>query len=393
MSSQSVKFTKTALEKIKPPKKPKGAKGGIYDTYRDTEEKGLVLIVSHGGAKTFYLLQKIQGNTRRIKLGPLSIGVETARKIAREHKGSIAQGKDPHQEKQKANKEYTLSIFFYQEYMERHAKPHKKTWDEDESYFIRHVEKPLGRRKLSSIVRKDIEKLHKSIGNQQGIYAANHVLRLLKTVFNKAILWDCCDHNPVRGVQQYKEKSRERFIMPDEIPAFFDALNNEPNEDVRDFFYLCLYTGARKSNVEAMRWNDISFELQTWTIPETKNGQSLIVNLLPEALEILNARKESTQSEWVFPSARSKTGHITDPKDAWKRIITRAGIKDLRIHDLRRTLGSYQAITGASTTIIGKSLGHKSHASTAIYARLHNDPVKASMELALGAIQKAAQIK
>jgi integrase len=88
------------------------------------------------------------------------------------------------------------------------------------------------------------------------------------------------------------------------------------------------------------------------------------------------------QSEYVFPGKGSKSGHFADPQTAWERILKRAGIKNLRIHDLRRTMGSYQAITGASLAIIGKSLGHKSQQSTEVYARLSNDPIRASMEIA-----------
>ena len=80
-----------------------------------------------------------------------------------------------------------------------------------------------------------------------------------------------------------------------------------------------------------------------------------------------------------------------EPKTAWKRIIARAGIKDLRIHDLRRTLGSWQAAAGSSLPIIGKSLGHKSLGATQIYARLNLDPVRASVNKATEAMLLAAK--
>jgi integrase len=91
---------------------------------------------------------------------------------------------------------------------------------------------------------------------------------------------------------------------------------------------------------------------------------------------------------WVFPST-GKTGHLVEPKKAWKRILERADLSDLRIHDLRRSLGSWQAATGASLSIIGKSLGHKNINSTAIYARLNIDPVRESMETATSAMMVA----
>jgi integrase len=114
------------------------------------------------------------------------------------------------------------------------------------------------------------------------------------------------------------------------------------------------------------------------------------IPLIGEALEILNDRSwlKDSSIPWVFPSSDSKSGHLENIRAAWKRILDRAGLENLRIHDLRRTLASYQAIAGTSLLIIGKSLGHKSSQSTAIYARLSNDPVREFMESALDFYRK-----
>ncbi|HEY9793549.1 MAG TPA: site-specific integrase [Candidatus Obscuribacterales bacterium] len=121
--------------------------------------------------------------------------------------------------------------------------------------------------------------------------------------------------------------------------------------------------------------SQIDFELMTWRIPITKNGDSQTLPLTPNRLEILRRRKSdgAAHERWVLPSDRAgrKTGvrgHLVSSKKAWKRILERAGIKDLRIHDLRRAAGSYMAIEGISPTIIGKVLGHRSTQATAIYA-------------------------
>jgi len=132
-----------------------------------------------------------------------------------------------------------------------------------------------------------------------------------------------------------------------------------------------------------MRWQDIDLNEAIWRIPKTKNGDALNVPLTPESLTILEARKKQkiVNAIWVFPGD-GKTGHLVEPKKAWAAILQNAGIEELRIHDLRRTLGSWQARQGTSTAIIGKSLGHRSQQATAIYARLDIDPVRQSMEQA-----------
>jgi integrase len=119
---------------------------------------------------------------------------------------------------------------------------------------------------------------------------------------------------------------------------------------------------------------------------ETKNGEHLRVHLIDTVIGILNTRlKKHRKGEWVFEGT-GETGHLMEPKAGWKRILERAGIKDLRLHDLRRTLGSWQAATGSNSFMIGRSLGHKTTQSTAVYARLNLDPVRDSMEKATQAM-------
>jgi integrase len=195
-------------------------------------------------------------------------------------------------------------------------------------------------------------------------------------------------------VSLFKETKRERFLLPEEVSAFFHAVDTEPNETIRDFIYMCLLTGARRANVQAMTWSQIDLNLKIWTISaaEAKGDETLTVPLLPQVLEILKRRKETATSEWVFPGT-GRTGHLVEPKSAWKRILTAAGLSDLRLHDLRRTLGSWQAIMGSSLLVIGKSLGHKNASSTQIYARLSNSAVRDSMEKATSALLLAGNIQ
>jgi integrase len=149
---------------------------------------------------------------------------------------------------------------------------------------------------------------------------------------------------------------------------------------------MSLLTGARRSNVLAMNWREINLENKSWRIEETKNGESQTIHLPDQAIKILTRRMELRYSDWVFPSSTSASGHIEEPKKIWKRVLAAAGIENLRIHDLRRTLGSWQAATGANSYIIGKSLGHKTQQATAIYARLNLDPVRESVNKATDAM-------
>lgn len=378
MPSHHVNFTKAALLRA-----PDAARGG-KDYYYDTREKGLVMAVTPAGTKTFYLYKRIDGKPERVLLGRFpDLTVENARRKAANAKGRIAGGENPQKSKRAIRDEMTFGELFA-EYMEKYSKVHKRSWVYDQ----REVTKFLSHwfnRKISAIEKADVERLHAKLGRDNGVYAANRLLERIRSIYNKAIGWGWRGENPAIGIQKFRERSRDRFLQPDELPRFFEALANEPNEAARDFFMLSLLTGARKSNTLAMRWDEINFHSETWRIELTKNDDPQTVHLPPQAVAILKERKLHSINPWVFPGAGAK-GHLADPKKAWGRILAEAGIEDLRIHDLRRTLGSWQAATGANSYIIGKSLGHRSQQSTAIYARLNLDPVRESVNKATDAM-------
>jgi integrase len=290
-----------------------------------------------------------------------------------------------------------------------------------------------------------VQRLHERICEENGLYQANRLLERIRAIYNKAIEWGWQGGNPAAGIKKFKEKARDRFLQPHELPYFFEALGAEGNAALKDYILLSLLTGARKANMLAMRWDEISLEQRQWRIPETKNGDPVLIPLSPQAIEILHTRKAQATGAWVFPSAASSKGHLQDPKKAWQRLLKRAeiyqlidllatkenwsdkavtaardqveenlpvwletyrktaatfdlditalGLPDLRIHDLRRSLGSWQAVTGASSYVIGKSLGHKSQQATAIYARLNLDPVRESVEKATAAMLEAGRSK
>jgi integrase len=244
-------------------------------------------------------------------------------------------------------------------------------------------------RRLADIKRSDVSSLHSKIGEDNGRYEANRVLALVRAIFNFAIeQLDFQGTNPAIGVKKFAEESRDRYLLPDELPRFFEALEEEESL-FKDFFLLCLFTGARRSNVASMRWEDLQGE--TWRIPVTKNGKPVFIPLVPEAQAILQTRKEQADdSPYVFASY-VKSGYLAEPKTAWARITARANLSDLRIHDLRRTLGSYQAAQGTSLAIIGKMLGHRTHQATQVYARLDLDPVRQSAVKATSTILALAK--
>ena len=382
-------FTRSKLAELVP--LPSGKRAYYYDT----KVPGFCVLVTGTGHKSFYLYKKIQRHAERLFIGKVAdVKLEVARGRATEMNGLIAQGINPQETRKAKLGEPTLKDLFA-EYRDRHLRPYRrpKTSVEADRQFSVYL-KRWHNRQLSSIQRREVQSLHSQIGKENGQYQANRVLTLLNAMFNKAKAWGLfAGDNPAEGVERFPERSRERFLQRDEVQRLGAALDEEPNTIARDCLRLCLLTGARRSNVQAMAWKDLDFERAEWRIPDTKSGEPQTVTLTVRALTILQHRLDDQEHPtWVFPGS-GKSGHIVELKSVWSRLLKRAEIEDLRIHDLRRTAGSWQAITGASLPIIGKSLGHRTSSATQVYSRLTQDPVRESMEKAQDAMfEKDEQI-
>jgi integrase len=331
----------------------------------------------------------VLGRPERVRLGVFpDLSVENARDLAKTIVGDIAMGKDPMAERRRAREVPTLREAF-EVWRDAHAKEHRKTWRKDERRFNSHLRRFHARR-MNAIRTAEVALWHNETKQRHGLYEANRCFELLRTIYNKAkSLLKYMGPSPCEGLRKFREQSRDRFLSADELPRFFAALAQEPNMVLQGFFLLALLTGARRSNLETMRWVDIDWNLCSWRIPETKAGLPVVVPLVALAIETLRKLREiSNGSEWVFPGRDGPIRNIALP---WARLLKRAGLENLRLHDLRRSLGSWQAIGGSSLNVIGKSLGHTSLAATAVYARLTVDPVRESVEKATAAMLAAGK--
>jgi len=284
----------------------------------------------------------------------------------------------------------TLSELF-EVYYRNHLVPHTKTFDNARRCFQSYLSH-WAERRAEEITRAEIQSLVTELGTSGRRTTANRVVQLIRPMFNKGRIWGLLNcSNPAVGVQLYRLKSRDRFLQFDELGKFFEAVSRLRYDATRDALLLMLFTGARRGNICAMRFEEIDWHRKVWTIPKTKNGGSQIIPLVEPAMAILLDRKNNAKSEWVFPSVRSRKGHLTKLELAWKVVLEDAGIANLRPHDLRRTLGSWEALTGTDVLVIRESLGHKDIKSTMVYARLNLDPVRKAMDTAVAAMVGTSQ--
>ena len=442
MADRTFLFKQADIEAIQPPEQ-----GRVV--YRDTKVAGLELRVTANGVKTFSLRRRVRGgDVERHTIGRFpECSAAAAREKANEFIPQLAVGVSVAAQKRKKKGELRFRELFDQ-YFERHSKPRKRTWKEDRSKYDQHLAKALGPLKLSAVTRQAVATIHSAITLAGAPIAANRVLALVSSVFGWARSAGLWEGNPASAIRRNDERARDRFLQADELPRFFVALAAEPNETLRDYILISLLTGARRADAMSMAWKDVSLDRAEWRIKRTKNEDPITVTLSTEAVKILRGRKpkdeEAKKEPYVFPGT-GEFGHLSAPYKGWKRILDRTTtlgfiravataegssetaiadaealalrspkearesfraaaekrkikltdfeFEDIRIHDLRRTLGSWQAKQGASLTIIGKSLNHRSVVTTAIYARLDQDPVRQSVQAANSAMLEAAGLK
>jgi integrase len=415
----------------------------------DTKVPGLAIEITAAGKKSFYVIRKLAGQAMRVRIGSTDeVSVDAARDAAEGINGQIRQGIDPRAAKQQARQVATLKDLFTH-WLDTYAKLHKRTWPDDVRQFNKYLA-PFHGRRLDAIKTADIAKWHGRMGKEHGPIQANRTVVLLATLFNAASKVGYSGPNPCKDVKRFPEQSRERYLLPNEIRPFLESLWNTTKDKPawRDYFLLCLFAGGRRGNIEAMRWDELDLDNGVWRVPgrKSKNKRTMTVPLAPEALRVLVVRhRERNGSEWVFP-ADSKSGHVTEPKRVWARIL--AGMRscpkcravvgaqpkkcpkcnaivgdkpekrpecnavvgdtpekcpkchealpaaepvDLHIHDLRRSYGSWQAAVGTSLLVIGRSLGHADQRATAVYSRLGLDPVRESVARGTSAMLEAAR--
>jgi integrase len=336
--------------------------------------------ITASGTRNFIFEARMKGRPRRLTIGRWpELNLIQARARAAEIRAAIARGADPANEAAQARSEATFTELAA-DYLERHAKPRKRTWQQDEWALTHCIPMSWRGRRLSDISRSDVARLHAKIGAENGHYAANRTLALLRTMFNLARNWGVFSgDNPASGIKGFAERKRQRYLSVEELAAVNRALLDEPDWRWRAYFPLALMLGTRKSELLAMRWCEIDFAARTWRIPETKSGNSHLLPLPEPVLALLSELPSRGTSEFVFPGGGA-SGHVVEAGKAWERIREAAGVKDVRIHDLRHTLASWLVGQGYGLPLIGRALNHSQVSTTQRYAHLALDPVRAALE-------------
>ena len=271
------------------------------------------------------------------------------------------------------------------QFMAEHVKSKRKASTAREYQRIArlYVVPRLGRRPISDIQRQDIAKLHHELADKP--YQANRTLALLSKFFNwtekHGLRPD--GSNPCRHLEKYRESRRERFLSDAELARLGGALQKVENEKSATPWAiaavrLLAFTGARLSEILTLEWGHVNAELGLLILPDSKTGRK-VIHLSPPALATLQAIPRLQDNPFVICGERPRR-HLVNLQKPWRRIRAVANLDDVRLHDLRHSFASVSAASGHSLVLIGKMLGHSQPATTARYAHLANDPVKAASD-------------
>ena len=321
------------------------------------------------GRRTYVCAYRINRRKRLAKLGSVTVlTLDQARKKARAFLGAAAEGEDP-----KPPAAAIPPVHYVEElcevYVERHAKKKKKTWKDDRSILKRQIVKALKGRLAISITSADLEPIHADLGTEHP-YAANRLLKVYRKMVNWAKVAGLLPRdyaNPVLDIVWFPERNRKRFLTSDEMPRFLAGLEHEENDYARHAIWLLLLTGLRCKELLKAKRADVDADAGTLFIGTTKNGEPLLTPLSAAALARLRMIPRIEGNPYMI--CGRKTGHhLTTLSDSLKRILRRAKIEDVRVHDIRRTVGSWLAENGQSLHLIGPVLNHKDPKTTAGYA-------------------------
>ena len=365
------KITKRAVEAAA----PRDKEYYIWDEHIP----GLGLRVLPSGRRQYIVQYRAGRRSRRISLGPSTVlTTEQARSRALAILADARGGKDP-----AADREAYRNALLVKDLVERFDQQHislrlkPRTAAAYRRSLAKFILPKLGKMLVTEITRADVTKFHHDLRHIP--YEANRCLEIISKMFNLAELWGLRPDgsNPRRLIQKYPEVKRERYLSLDEIKHLGDVLR-EVEQEGREMpsailaIRLLIYTGCRLSEIMTLQWDYVDLEARTLNLPDSKSGAKKVFLGRP-ACELLENAPRLPGNPWVItgtlPGAR-----LTDLQPFWQRVRARAGLPEVRIHDLRHTFASTAIAAGHSLPIIGKLLGHTQVQTTARYAHLAAQP-------------------
>ena len=360
----------------------------------DENIPGFGLRVMPSGRKSFVVQYRAGRRPRRMSLGPSTVlTCDQARTRAITIIAAVKNGEDPAAVRAANRNAATVS-----DLAERFDKEHiavrlkASTAKEYRGNLRRFILPALGRLAVPEITRADVAKFHHDLRHIP--YQANRCLEVVSKMFVLAEMWGLRPDgsNPRKHIRKYPEEKRERFLSAAELRRIGDVLREMEIEGVELpsailAARLLILTGCRLGEIMTLKWEYVDFDEHALRLPDSKSGKKT-VHLGTPAVECLQTAQRIHGNPWVITGTLPGKS-LSDMQPFWQRTRARAGLKDVRIHDLRHTFASTAVASGQGLPMIGKLLGHTQVQTTARYAHLAADPVRCAADTVATSLREA----
>jgi integrase len=388
MSPLSKKLTLSAVEDLEP---------GVVRW--DGQIKGFGAQGNQNGTVTFVVKTRVLGRQRWVTIGRLGSPwtVETARREALRILSEAAAGRDPVESKRARQADTTRFEGIVEDFLAQHGtKLKQKSLSSYRGLFDQHIKPALGDRRISEINRADVAKLHARHASKPRTanYAVAVLSKMMSWAEQQGLRPD--GSNPCRRIEKYKEIKRDRFLSPEEFARLGSALSEVERTAEQGTFIiaairLLILTGARLSEVLTLKWSYVDEHRRALVLPDSKTGAKTIP-LNQHALNVLASLPRMEHNPYVLPG--QITGkHLVNLQKPWRAIRKRAGLDDVRLHDLRHSFASMGVSVGGSLPVIGRVLGHTQPQTTARYAHVADKLASDLVEAAGAQIAEAMKMR
>ncbi|MDR2685914.1 MAG: integrase arm-type DNA-binding domain-containing protein [Rickettsiales bacterium] len=310
--THSFPFSSAVLDSLIPPQTG-------FDVARDTSHPDLQLYITAGGAKTFFVRKRVRGKDIRKLIGRFpDMSIDEARDAT---KSALMKMRQPVKVRHGDITLKRMAEIYIKDKVRRAESSKQKL----ERTIARLWVDILGK-KITEITRETLSGLHFEIAMKHGKSTANRMRETLSAIFNYAIEEGYTKENPAKDLENFPEGGFNRRISDGEFHSLIRAMDMEKNPTMRAAMKMLVFGFSNKSDILGMKWKSLDLNRDVWHNKPLSDKAVLLLEQLPQ------------KSKYVFPNTAGAKGHITDPKRAWKRITDRAGLSNMRIADIYKTL-------------------------------------------------------
>lgn len=361
----------------------------------DGELPGFGLRVQANGRKAYVCRYRMADGTQGlVVLGQAdAITVAQARTLAKQTLGDVSRGINPAAMRRAARaREKPLTFAELADlWLEDHAKPKRRSWKEDKRR-LKAVKDDLGTRPAAQVSIHHLAKLHRDIGATRGKTEANRTITTVRAVYGKAVAWKILARdfdNPAAGVDLFEEPKRTRIVRREEFPSLLTAIKDYGDPIVAGALLTLVFTGLRKRDVLNLQWSDVDMGGGFMALRTQKTGEVRMVAMSEATRRLFSALPRFEGNPYVFPG-RKKGKPLQSLKVAWAAIRQSAGCPDLRMHDLKRTVGTLLALAGENPYVIQQVLGHRDERTARYYVQLAAEMTSGVMDRYAEQVERAA---